>query len=172
LSEHARRLLSVALQKRRLAAVLVLDLDGFKEINDLFGHSYGDNMLKRVALRLSGVLRDYDVVARTGGDEFVVLLPEIEQPSIAMVVAEKLIAAASENVENLGRSLRLACERRAWHSSRVTAMTSIRCLPPPTARCTGESRGQDRYQLAGEVSPGLIESARQQRVDGAISERS
>ncbi|MBC8119461.1 MAG: PAS domain S-box protein, partial [Burkholderiaceae bacterium] len=90
LAEHARRLLSVALRQRRLAAVLVLDLDGFKEINDLFGHAYGDGLLRRVAQRLSSVLRDYDVVARTGGDEFVVLLPEIDEPSIAAVVAEKL----------------------------------------------------------------------------------
>jgi diguanylate cyclase (GGDEF)-like protein/PAS domain S-box-containing protein len=107
LGEHARRLLSVAMRQRRLASVLVLDLDGFKDINDLFGHSYGDGLLKRVAVRLSGVLRDYDVVARTGGDEFVVLLPEIEEPSIAVVVAEKLIAAASENIENSGRTMRL-----------------------------------------------------------------
>ena len=122
------------MQKRRLAAVLVLDLDGFKEINDLFGHSYGDYLLKRVALRLSSVLRDYDVVARTGGDEFVLLLPEIEQPSIAMVVAEKLIAGASENVEHQGRSLRL-------HASVGLALFPSdghdfeRCSPRPTTRC-------------------------------------
>jgi diguanylate cyclase (GGDEF)-like protein/PAS domain S-box-containing protein len=107
LVEHARRLLSVALRQRRQAALMVLDLDGFKEINDLFGHPYGDGLLRRVAQRLSGVLRDYDVVARTGGDEFVVLLPEIEQASVAAIVAEKLIAAASESLEVPGRSVRM-----------------------------------------------------------------
>jgi len=152
LGEHARRLLSVAMQKRRLAAVLVLDLDGFKEINDLFGHSYGDNLLKRVALRLSGVLRDYDVVARTGGDEFVVLLPEIEQPSIAMVVAEKLIAAASENIENLGRSLRL-------HASVGVALFpsdghdfETLLAAADDAMYAAKAAGKNRYQLASEVS--------------------
>jgi diguanylate cyclase (GGDEF)-like protein len=152
LGEHARRLLSVAMQKRRLAAVLVLDLDGFKEINDLFGHSYGDNLLKRVALRLSGVLRDYDVVARTGGDEFVVLLPEIEQPSIAMVVAEKLIAAASENVENLGRSLRL-------HASVGVALFpsdghdfDTLLAAADDAMYAAKAGGKNRYQLAGELT--------------------
>ncbi len=151
LGEHARRLLSVALQKRRLAAVLVLDLDGFKEINDLFGHSYGDNLLKRVALRLSGVLRDYDVVARTGGDEFVVLLPEIEQPSIAMVVAEKLIAAASENVENHGRSLRL-------HASVGVALFpsdghdfDTLLAAADGAMYAAKAGGKNRYQLASEL---------------------
>jgi diguanylate cyclase (GGDEF)-like protein/PAS domain S-box-containing protein len=160
LSEHARRLLSVAMKKRRLASVLVLDLDGFKEINDLFGHSYGDNLLKRVALRLSGVLRDYDVVARTGGDEFVVLLPEIEQPSIAMVVAEKLIAAASENVENLGRSLRL-------HASVGVALfpsdgQDFETLlgAADNAMYAAKAAGKNRYQLAGELNRRPLEPTR------------
>ena len=78
-----------------------------RRFNDLFGHAYGDRLLRRVAQRLSSVLRDYDVVARTGGDEFVVLLPEIDEPSIAVVVAEKLIAAASENVDVPGRTVRM-----------------------------------------------------------------
>ncbi len=157
LGEHARRLLSVAMQKRRLAAVLVLDLDGFKEINDLFGHSYGDNLLKRVALRLSGVLRDYDVVARTGGDEFVVLLPEIEQPSIAMVVAEKLIAGASENVEHQGRSLRL-------HASVGVALFpsdghdfETLLAAADDAMYAAKAAGKNRYQLAGEVVRSPVE---------------
>lgn len=160
LGEHARRLLSVAMKKRRLASVLVLDLDGFKEINDLFGHSYGDNLLKRVALRLSGVLRDYDVVARTGGDEFVVLLPEIEQPAIAMVVAEKLIAAASENVENLGRSLRL-------HASVGVALFpsdghDFETLlgAADNAMYAAKSAGKNRYQLAGEMTRRPLEPTR------------
>ncbi len=108
LVEHARRLLSVAMRQHRLAAVLVLDLDGFKEVNDIFGHAHGDRLLRRVAMRLSTVLREYDVVARTGGDEFVALLPEIDQPADAIVVAEKMIAAASESLTHNGGSLRIA----------------------------------------------------------------
>lgn len=107
LVEHARRLLSVAMRQRRQAAVLVLDLDGFKEVNDVFGHAYGDALLRRVALRLASVLREYDVAARTGGDEFVVLLPEIEEAAVALRVAEKLVVAAREDLEAAGRSLRI-----------------------------------------------------------------
>jgi diguanylate cyclase (GGDEF)-like protein/PAS domain S-box-containing protein len=99
LGENARRLLSVTMRRDRLAALMVLDLDGFKEVNDAFGHAYGDAMLRRVAMRMSMALRDYDLIARTGGDEFVVLLPEIDDPDVARRVAEKLIAAAGENVE-------------------------------------------------------------------------
>jgi diguanylate cyclase (GGDEF)-like protein len=107
LVEHARRLLSVAMRQRRQAALLVLDLDGFKEVNDVFGHAYGDALLRRVALRLASVLREYDIVARTGGDEFVVLLPEIDDAAVAVRVAEKLVVAAREDLEAAGRSLRI-----------------------------------------------------------------
>jgi diguanylate cyclase (GGDEF)-like protein/PAS domain S-box-containing protein len=107
LVENARRLLSVAMRRKRLAALMLLDLDGFKEVNDVFGHAHGDTLLRRVALRLSSVLREYDLVARTGGDEFVVLLPEIDEPQVANHVAEKLIGAAADNIEDTGRSVRI-----------------------------------------------------------------
>ena len=99
LVENARRLLSVAMRRDRTAALMVLDLDGFKEVNDAFGHAYGDAMLRRVSMRMSMALREYDLIARTGGDEFVVLLPEIDTLNAARTVAEKLIAAAGEDIE-------------------------------------------------------------------------
>ena len=133
---------------------MVLDLDGFKEINDLFGHPYGDALLRRVAQRLSGVLRDYDVVARTGGDEFVVLLPEIEQPSIAVVVAEKLIAAASESADVPGRSIRM-------HASVGIALFPADghdfdglMAAADQAMYAAKAAGKNRYQLAGELTSG------------------
>jgi len=99
LVENARRLLSVAMRRERLAALMVLDLDGFKQVNDALGHAYGDSMLRRVSVRMSMALREYDLIARTGGDEFVILLPEIDDLDAARTVAEKLIAAAGEDIE-------------------------------------------------------------------------
>ena len=72
-------------------ALLFLDLDRFKEINDLFGHSVGDAVLVQAARRITSVVRDRDTVARLGGDEFVVVLPNIRNESIVRTTAERLL---------------------------------------------------------------------------------
>ena len=79
---------------RRLA-VLFLDLDRFKQINDTLGHEAGDHLLEEVAGRLKGCLRDSDTVARLGGDEFVVLLPELDDGKYVVTVGQKILSAVS-----------------------------------------------------------------------------
>src|SRR5665647_3013840 len=73
--------------------LLLLDLDRFKEINDTFGHLYGDELLRQIGPRLAGVVRDADTIGRLAGDEFVVLLPDIGSVADAAAVAAKLRAA-------------------------------------------------------------------------------
>ncbi len=85
--QHA---ISQSKRQGRQLAVLFLDLDHFKNINDTLGHPVGDELLKEVAARLQGVLRDGDTAARLGGDEFTVLVESIEDPSQAAVVAAKI----------------------------------------------------------------------------------
>jgi len=77
-------------------ALLMLDLDRFKDVNDIFGHLAGDELLQEIAARLTMRLRGVDTVCRLGGDEFTVLLDEVVQPEDAALVANDIIAALSQ----------------------------------------------------------------------------
>jgi diguanylate cyclase (GGDEF)-like protein len=81
------------------SAVMLFDLDRFKEINDTLGHKYGDRVLTEVGPRIRRALRDADTVARLGGDEFCVLLPRVDALSDALEVAERVIAVLGEPLE-------------------------------------------------------------------------
>ncbi len=102
--QHA---LSQARRFHRSLAVMFIDLDRFKAINDQLGHDIGDELLKVVATRLSACVREGDTVSRQGGDEFIVLLPEVTQPADAGVVAEKILVALAQPIEVGGHSLRI-----------------------------------------------------------------
>lgn len=76
-------------------ALLFVDLDGFKSVNDRFGHTAGDRLLQQVAKRLTACIRACDTVCRFGGDEFVIMLPEVGSMDDAATVAEKIRAQVS-----------------------------------------------------------------------------
>jgi diguanylate cyclase (GGDEF)-like protein len=78
-------------RSKKKIAVLFIDFDGFKKVNDTLGHSIGDALLKAVGLRLKSCLRQEDTVARLGGDEFVLILPEINSRDAAGILATKLL---------------------------------------------------------------------------------
>jgi diguanylate cyclase (GGDEF)-like protein len=82
-----------ALTPGRSLAVLCLDLDRFKEINDLFGHSAGDQALQTVASRITAVLGERQMMARLGGDEFAILMPDVANPAAASRLAETILEA-------------------------------------------------------------------------------
>src|ERR1700716_3071389 len=82
-----------ALDKGRGLAVMCLDLDRFKEVNDLFGHAAGDTALKVVAKRITAVLRDGQMLARLSGDEFAIIVPELSNPEAAGRIAENILEA-------------------------------------------------------------------------------
>lgn len=105
LLERLHQSLFQARRYHRSLAVMFLDLDHFKEINDTLGHDIGDALLKTVAARLAGCVRGGDTVARQGGDEFVILLAEIAEPDDAAGVAEKLLHALRDPVMLAGHAL-------------------------------------------------------------------
>ncbi len=93
-----------AARTKRSVAVLFVDLDHFKEVNDNFGHDVGDIYLKSVAQRIQKGLRASDTLARFGGDEFVVLCTTLGQPDDAELVAEKIVGALEEPIDLGGAS--------------------------------------------------------------------
>nr|WP_217443075.1 EAL domain-containing protein [Burkholderia diffusa] len=91
LSDRMEQAMSQARRTGHLVAVMVLDLDRFKHINDTFGHSVGDGLLRAVSARLKASVRDGDTVARLGGDEFVVMLVNLSTATDADAVARKVL---------------------------------------------------------------------------------
>ncbi|MGH7041506.1 MAG: diguanylate cyclase domain-containing protein [Acetobacteraceae bacterium] len=135
-------------------AVLCLDLDRFKDINDVFGHAVGDALLCAVADRLTGSIRADDIAVRLGGDEFAIVQIGIDQPSMAIALAERLI-------EGLGRPFSLG-------GHRVSIGTSIGIAYGPIGEADAEkllrsadkalyrakSRGRGTYRLSYPVTAG------------------
>lgn len=89
--DRLSKVLDLAKRNNQQAAVLFIDLDGFKEVNDNFGHDVGDKVLIETAQRLKSSVRESDTVARIGGDEFIILLSEIHQPNDASLVAKTVL---------------------------------------------------------------------------------
>lgn len=142
----------VARQPRDPASValLFIDLDGFKSINDTLGHGVGDELLCEVAQRLVGSVRASDTVSRHGGDEFVCLVSELDSPEAASKISETILAALRRPVEVAGHTLEL------------TASVGIAVLPEAglsldelmaradDAMYQAKRTGRNRYQIAGD----------------------
>lgn len=109
LQDRLSKALATAKRHRDKVAVLFLDLDRFKNINDSLGHSYGDLLLQELATRLQTWARDQDTVARLGGDEFIIVLGSIQQAADAAVAAERVAHAISQEFTLQGRSLNVTC---------------------------------------------------------------
>lgn len=104
-TDRLRQALTTAKRDKAHLALMFLDLDKFKPVNDTLGHDVGDLLLKEVAKRMLGCVRESDTVSRIGGDEFVVLLPSIEAEQDAMTVAEKILHALNQPFELAGQSI-------------------------------------------------------------------
>jgi diguanylate cyclase (GGDEF)-like protein/PAS domain S-box-containing protein len=132
----------------RMLAVLFMDLDLFKAINDGFGHGVGDAVFQEVARRLTLHVRDGDTVARVGGDEFVVLLPEIAKVDDAATVAHKLLEAIAQPFSSGGRRIDLTTSIGVsiYPDDGQDAEALLRSADNAMARA--KERGRNNYQLS------------------------
>ena len=107
LEDRMAQAIKSAARTRQIVAVLFLDLDYFKMVNDTYGHPVGDQLLKLVATRLKGLLRAEDTVARIGGDEFVILLSNLSSELQAITMAEKVVKVLTNPFQVAGQSLNI-----------------------------------------------------------------
>ncbi len=147
LTERLSQAIGLARRHARQVALLFLDLDGFKQINDSLGHAIGDQLLQSVAARLVASVRSTDTVFRQGGDEFVVLLSEIESPQDAAHVAETLRAALSVPHPVGGRelSVSLSIGISVYPDDATNADAVMRNAD--TAMFHAKASGRDNYQF-------------------------
>ncbi|WP_412478908.1 EAL domain-containing protein [Azonexus sp. IMCC34839] len=147
LSSRLGQLLPEAKRHDWTVAVMFIDLDRFKVINDTLGHQIGDELLCQVASRLSTVTRETDFVARLGGDEFVVVLPGINSPSDAAIVGGKIISALSAPIEAEGHELHTSPSIgiSLFPNDGVDANTLLKSAD--TAMYHAKANGRNNYQF-------------------------
>ncbi|ARP91991.1 hypothetical protein CAL14_18285 [Bordetella genomosp. 9] len=107
LEDRLQQAIHTATRERSYFAVMFMDLDGFKAVNDAYGHHIGDRLLVEVAARIRANVRAQDTVARLGGDEFV-LVTQVEDPADAATIASKLVRIAEEAIEMEGHPLHVS----------------------------------------------------------------
>ena len=142
-------------------ALLLIDLDRFKEVNDLFGHGAGDAMLQKVALCVSGILRQGQMLARLGGDEFAIIAPNLADPQAAGRIAEAVLAVMrEENRQSVGGGLVSASVGIALYPLDADEQAAL-VSHADTALYRAKAEGKDTYRYF-EASMGA--EARDRRV--------
>jgi two-component system cell cycle response regulator len=113
--DAATQAIARAGRQKQMLAVMMIDLDGFKLINDTLGHEAGDQILQEVGVRMRCIFREYDVVARFGGDEFAVMVTDVESLESLSLMVQRLLASLAQPI--------------GIHESRVTASVGIALFP-------------------------------------------
>lgn len=157
-SEMVNHVIESARRHERQCALLFIDLDRFKVVNDSLGHEAGDMLLKEMAARLSGCMRKSDVVARLGGDEFVVLLEDLKDSVAATDVARKILSSLLEPVEIMGQECRVTASIGIALYPRDAQDGSSLMKRADMAMYLAKEEGKNNYQFySSESSPMSVE---------------
>ncbi len=141
--DRAEQMLARARRAQLPMTALYVDVDGFKSLNDTFGHAAGDEILRTVARRLESVIRESDTAARLGGDEFVVLLDGLVNDAGAELVAERLLEVLREPCEVNGRQLTVSASIGLAHG--LTGSAEQLLADADVALYVGKASGKNRY---------------------------
>ncbi|MGE5469334.1 MAG: EAL domain-containing protein [Bacteroidota bacterium] len=170
LEDRISQAIAKSRRSEKQAAVLFIDLDRFKNINDTLGHEVGDNLLIQAARRGLGVLRETDTLCRLGGDEFVVVLPEIDQLQYAMHVTRKLLAELGQPYLLAGHALTVTASAgiALWPDDGQTVSELLRKADAAMYRAKDEGRNTARFYSAGINSTSLGELLLENDLRGAL----
>jgi diguanylate cyclase (GGDEF)-like protein/PAS domain S-box-containing protein len=166
LNDRASQAIAMSPRHKKKVAILFLDLDGFKHINDSLGHPIGDKLLQSIGRRLVDCVRISDTVSRQGGDEFVVLLAEMEQAEDAAITAKRMLQAVAE-AHPIGQ-----------HDLHVTASIGVSVFPDDgldvealvknadTAMYQAKENGPQTYQF---LTPAMnVRAVERQSIEGSL----
>ena len=170
LDDRISQAIAKSRRSEQQTAVIFVDLDRFKNINDTLGHEVGDNLLIQAAQRGLDVLRETDTLCRLGGDEFLVVLPEIEQPQYAMHVARKLLAVLGQPYLLAGHALTVTGSAgiALWPDDGQTASELLRKADAAMYRAKEEGRNTVRFYSAGINNTSLGELLLENDLRGAL----
>lgn len=136
-------------RSRTLIAVMYLDIDGFKHINDSLGHAAGDALLKEFAQRLAGCVRSIDTVARLGGDEFAIILDTLATRDDGRSIAEKIVATMQPEFRLECRALNITtCVGIAFYQGEEILLTDDLVRKADDALYAAKSAGRNNYRVA------------------------
>jgi diguanylate cyclase (GGDEF)-like protein/PAS domain S-box-containing protein len=147
LDDRLSHAVAAAQRKRNKVAVLFIDLDRFKLVNETLGHEVGDSLLQEVSARIRKSLRESDTVCRQGGDEFIVILPDIVQATDAAYAAEKLIDSVLRPCMVMGHELRTSPSVGISIYPDDTENIELLVNYANTAMCHAKEKGRDNFQF-------------------------
>jgi diguanylate cyclase (GGDEF)-like protein/PAS domain S-box-containing protein len=150
LADRLRQAMSQSQRRKQALAVVFLDLDGFKAVNDEYGHSAGDELLVLVSQRMKGALRDGDTLARIGGDEFVAVLVDLDQAEDAEPVLERLLQAAADPVTLGNAEIHVSASMGIAVFPRDGTHTDLLLRRADQSMYQAKQAGRNRYRFFSE----------------------
>ncbi len=152
LDDHLQRTRARAARSGDVVAVLAVDLDGFKQINDRFGHLAGDNVLVEVARRLESVVRADDLIVRYGGDEFIIVLSPGADVDLIKTIAQRVVDALAEPMDVLGTTTRIGASVGIATVPHDTHDGADVLAQADVATYEAKQRGRGRYVFFDELN--------------------
>jgi len=151
-AEHVRHALTRLARRPGTVAVLFIDLDHFKAVNDRFGHGYADRVLVAKTESLQRALRPSDIIARVGGDEFVVLCEELHSEDEAKLIAERIVETSMEPLYPQGEAVRVGCSLGLAFAEGPNDTAESLLQRADHALYQAKERGRGRYDLCAATN--------------------